>query len=435
MGGEVLVQVGGVSSLTGSLRRIARAVKSTVRGATRTVLVAVGLGCICCESAPRVTFAVLRSCARRSLRRTLAVIAFAAVSLIWGSTYLGIRVALEGFPPFVIGAMRFLVAGALLFALLARARRARRRRQGSGGRRRSRVPLLRARQRARQRGRAARLLRAGVGARGDDAALGDALRAIHRGAHARRASGSGSGSGSRGSSMLNLGGEMRASGMGARVRARRADGRGRSDRSSASASLYRARGDAHGVADALRRRADGHALSVALGEHVARRPSRGPSARSRISSSSGRSSGFNAYSYLLHHTRTARGDELRVRESGDRRRSRRRARGGAPRRDGGDRRGDNPRSGPGDHARQEARACVSRALTEAPVREVQARRKGRSLPERAPRRASRAPRPRARGSARTACGGGRRRRTRSSSRASRSRSRSEGIWWMASRTP
>jgi drug/metabolite transporter (DMT)-like permease len=45
------------------------------------------------------------------------VAAFLAVSFLWGSTYLAIRVALEGFPPFFIGAARFLVAGALLFVV------------------------------------------------------------------------------------------------------------------------------------------------------------------------------------------------------------------------------------------------------------------------------------------------------------------------------
>jgi drug/metabolite transporter (DMT)-like permease len=34
---------------------------------------------------------------------------------VWGSTYLAMRVALEGFPPFRMGAVRFLVAGAALF--------------------------------------------------------------------------------------------------------------------------------------------------------------------------------------------------------------------------------------------------------------------------------------------------------------------------------
>src|SRR6476646_5592460 len=44
------------------------------------------------------------------------VIAFAVVSIVWGSTYLGIRVALESYPPFFLGAIRFLVSGAALFA-------------------------------------------------------------------------------------------------------------------------------------------------------------------------------------------------------------------------------------------------------------------------------------------------------------------------------
>ncbi len=57
--------------------------------------------------------------------RTLTVAAFLVVSIIWGSTYLGIRVALEGFPPFQIGAIRFLAAGAVLYAFLrARGERA-----------------------------------------------------------------------------------------------------------------------------------------------------------------------------------------------------------------------------------------------------------------------------------------------------------------------
>ena len=47
------------------------------------------------------------------------VLALAAVYLIWGSTYLGIRFALEGgFPPFLLGGIRFLLAGGLVFAFL-----------------------------------------------------------------------------------------------------------------------------------------------------------------------------------------------------------------------------------------------------------------------------------------------------------------------------
>ena len=46
-------------------------------------------------------------------------LALAAVYLIWGSTYLGIRFALEGgFPPFLLGGVRFIIAGSLMYAFL-----------------------------------------------------------------------------------------------------------------------------------------------------------------------------------------------------------------------------------------------------------------------------------------------------------------------------
>jgi len=40
------------------------------------------------------------------------------IYLVWGSTYLAIRVAVETMPPFLMAAARFLVAGGLLFAFL-----------------------------------------------------------------------------------------------------------------------------------------------------------------------------------------------------------------------------------------------------------------------------------------------------------------------------
>lgn len=49
--------------------------------------------------------------------RALIVLAFAAVYVIWGSTYLGIRLAIETLPPFLMAAMRFLIAGGILFML------------------------------------------------------------------------------------------------------------------------------------------------------------------------------------------------------------------------------------------------------------------------------------------------------------------------------
>jgi len=50
--------------------------------------------------------------------RGLVLAAFAAIYLIWGSTYLGIRFAVETVPPFLLGGARFLVAGGILYAWL-----------------------------------------------------------------------------------------------------------------------------------------------------------------------------------------------------------------------------------------------------------------------------------------------------------------------------
>lgn len=47
--------------------------------------------------------------------RLKVYLAFAAIYLIWGSTYFFIREALDGFPPFMLGGIRFLVAAALIF--------------------------------------------------------------------------------------------------------------------------------------------------------------------------------------------------------------------------------------------------------------------------------------------------------------------------------
>lgn len=51
---------------------------------------------------------------------TAALLAnFAAIYFIWGSTYLGIRIAIETIPPFSMAAIRFLCAGALLYGWCA----------------------------------------------------------------------------------------------------------------------------------------------------------------------------------------------------------------------------------------------------------------------------------------------------------------------------
>lgn len=43
-------------------------------------------------------------------------IAFAALYIIWGSTYLSIKIAIETMPPFLMATTRFLLAGAILYA-------------------------------------------------------------------------------------------------------------------------------------------------------------------------------------------------------------------------------------------------------------------------------------------------------------------------------
>ena len=51
--------------------------------------------------------------ARASRAQILA--AFASIYLVWGSTYLAIRYAVQTIPPFIMGGLRFLVSGALLY--------------------------------------------------------------------------------------------------------------------------------------------------------------------------------------------------------------------------------------------------------------------------------------------------------------------------------
>ena len=46
------------------------------------------------------------------------ILAFAAVYLIWGSTYLAIRFAIETAPPFLMMGIRFIIAGSLMYGWL-----------------------------------------------------------------------------------------------------------------------------------------------------------------------------------------------------------------------------------------------------------------------------------------------------------------------------
>src|SRR5438270_1128653 len=50
-------------------------------------------------------------------RKVLVISAFAALYLIWGSTYLGILFAIQSIPPFLMAGSRFLFAGLIMFAI------------------------------------------------------------------------------------------------------------------------------------------------------------------------------------------------------------------------------------------------------------------------------------------------------------------------------
>jgi drug/metabolite transporter (DMT)-like permease len=46
------------------------------------------------------------------------ILAFAAIYVLWGSTYLAIRIAVQQVPPFFAAGIRFFIAGALLYAVM-----------------------------------------------------------------------------------------------------------------------------------------------------------------------------------------------------------------------------------------------------------------------------------------------------------------------------
>lgn len=50
--------------------------------------------------------------------RSALILAFATIYLVWGSTYLAIRVAVESMPPFAMASCRFLIAGTLMGTFL-----------------------------------------------------------------------------------------------------------------------------------------------------------------------------------------------------------------------------------------------------------------------------------------------------------------------------
>ena len=50
-------------------------------------------------------------------KKTLVIVAFAALYVIWGSTYLGIKFSIETIPPFLMAGARFVLAGMIMYAI------------------------------------------------------------------------------------------------------------------------------------------------------------------------------------------------------------------------------------------------------------------------------------------------------------------------------
>jgi drug/metabolite transporter (DMT)-like permease len=50
--------------------------------------------------------------------RTAVLGSLVAVYIIWGSTYLALRLGLEGFPPFILNGLRFVIAGTVMYVVL-----------------------------------------------------------------------------------------------------------------------------------------------------------------------------------------------------------------------------------------------------------------------------------------------------------------------------
>src|SRR5262249_62201428 len=57
--------------------------------------------------------------AEHKQHRTRIFISFALVYVLWGSTYLAMRVAVRDFPPYVVGSVRFLISGPIMLAWCA----------------------------------------------------------------------------------------------------------------------------------------------------------------------------------------------------------------------------------------------------------------------------------------------------------------------------
>jgi len=58
----------------------------------------------------------MSSSTKKSASLLIVVLAFAIVYIVWGSTYFFIQIAVKDFPPFILGALRFIIAAVLMAA-------------------------------------------------------------------------------------------------------------------------------------------------------------------------------------------------------------------------------------------------------------------------------------------------------------------------------
>jgi len=58
----------------------------------------------------------MSSSTKNSASLLIVVLAFAIVYIVWGSTYFFIQIAVKDFPPFILGALRFIIAAVLMAA-------------------------------------------------------------------------------------------------------------------------------------------------------------------------------------------------------------------------------------------------------------------------------------------------------------------------------
>ena len=58
----------------------------------------------------------MSSSTKNSASLLMVILAFAIVYIVWGSTYFFIQIAVKDFPPFILGALRFIIAGVLMAA-------------------------------------------------------------------------------------------------------------------------------------------------------------------------------------------------------------------------------------------------------------------------------------------------------------------------------